>query len=117
MSKFEIKGVELEFDATDADTLDKYLKAIDACAEKSRKLEDPGNDREKLVQMYHDTCGFVKEVFDDVFGLGTGVQICGTNDSVKECQEAYQSLIGEYNRQHAEQIKANEAFFKLVNKK
>lgn len=117
MMTFEINGVILPFDATDADTLDKYLRATEACAEKSRSMEDPGTDRKKVVQMYRDICQSVKTVFDDIFGAGTGEKVCGKNDSANQCREAYAALMKEYNRQQEEAQKANEEFQKLFGDK
>lgn len=117
MMKFEINGVVLPFDATDADTLDKYLKATDACAEKSRNMEDPGTDRVKIVRMYREICQSIKAVFDDIFGAGTGEKVCGANDSANQCREAYAALMKEYNRQQEEAQKANEEFQRLFGDK
>ncbi len=118
MMTIEINGVTLPFDATDADTLDKYLRATDACAERLDSMESPGDNREKIVQMYRDVCQSVKTVFDDIFGAGTGEKVCGSNDSANQCREAYAALITEYNRQQEEATKANEEFQKLfVNNK
>lgn len=113
MLQVEINGVTLPFDATDADTLDRYLKAVDRCAEESGNVGDPGEDREKIVQMYHDICRAIKNVFDDIFGEGTGEKVCGDNDSVRQCQQAYRSLAEEYDRQQREQIRANKEFRQL----
>lgn len=117
MMTIEINGVTLPFDATDADILDKYLRATDACAEKSRSMEAPGEDREKIVQTYRDICQSIKTVFDDIFGAGTGEKVCGPNDSANQCREAYTALIKEYNRQQEEAMKANEEFQKLFGDK
>lgn len=107
MLQVEINGVTLPFDATDADTLDRYLKAVARCAEESRRLGDPGGDREKVVQMYRDMSRTIKNVFDDIFGAGTGEKVCGANDSLRQCCQAYKSLSEEYNRQQKEQAREN----------
>lgn len=117
MLQVEINGVILPFDATDADTLDKYLKAVDRCAEDSRHIEDPGEDREKVVQRYRDMCRIIKNVFDDIFGVGTGEKVCGANDSLRQCCQAYKSLSEEYNRQQKEQARENQELNRILGGK
>lgn len=102
-----INDVDLIFDATDADTLDKYLTAVNDCAKANAKLEPPGDDQKKIVKMYKDTCGTVKKVFDDIFGEGTGEAVCGKGSSLKVCSEAYMTLMKEYDRQQEEQTDRN----------
>lgn len=49
---FQINGIELNFDATDADTLNRYITAMDSCSEKSSEIKEPGDDKKKLVETY-----------------------------------------------------------------
>lgn len=112
-----INGVELVFDATDADTLEKYLGAVEECAQKANAIESPGNDKKKVAEVYRKMCGYIKTAFDEIFGEGAGEKVCGKNDSVRTCREAYQTLMEEYDRQMAEEKIANEEFNRIVNKK
>lgn len=112
-----INGVELIFDASDADTLNNYLTATGVCAEKANKMEDPGKDQAKVVESYRYMCRAVRTVFDDIFGEGTGRKVCGTGDSIRNHREAYMNLTQEYNRQLAEEKKANDEFNKSVKGK
>lgn len=114
---FQINGIELNFDATDADTLNRYITAMDSCSEKSSEIKEPGNDKKKLVETYRKMCGNIKTVFDDIFGEGTGNKVCGQNDSVLECQKAYLALAEEYNRQMEESEELNNAIEKAIGKK
>lgn len=113
----KINGVDLKFDATDADTLDNYLTAVEVCAKKAGSLGDPRDDQKKIVALYHNMCGYIKEAFDTIFGEGTGIAVCGENDSVKTCREAYGQLMEEYNRQQQESSKANEEFLRIMSRK
>lgn len=112
-----INGIELTFDATDAETLDKYLTAIDKCAERANGIENPGEDREKLVKTYRDMCGYMKDAFDDIFGEGTGNKVCGEGNSVHVCRDAYSCLMREYNQQMADEKRLNDEFKKLMKSK
>ncbi len=112
----KINGVELIFDATDADTLDKYLTAVDECSKANAAIKPAGGNQEETIRMYREICGTIKKVFDDIFGEGTGEKVCGKNDSVKTCSEAYISLMEEYNRQHEEQQKRNAVLASFTEK-
>lgn len=96
---------ELNFDATDADTLKKYLDAMINVSEKAENLDKDAPQ----PKQYHYLCKSVKSCFDEIFGAGTGEKICGANDSLRVCTNAYRELVEEYNRQMREQDKANEA--------
>ena len=62
----------LNFDATDADTLQKYLGAMDAIAEKANKFDK----KAPQPKQYRYLCKTVKACFDDIFGAGMGEKIC-----------------------------------------
>lgn len=96
---------ELNFDATDADTLKKYLDAMITVSEKAENLDKDAPQ----PKQYRYLCKSVKSCFDEIFGAGMGEKICGANDSLRVCTNAYRELVEEYNRQMREQDKANEA--------
>ena len=96
----------LNFDATDADTLQKYLDAMDAIRAKASKFDK----KVSQPKQYRYLCKTVKSCFDDIFGAGTGEKICGSNNSLITCTNAIRELIEEYDRQMREQEKANDAF-------
>lgn len=112
----KINGVELMFDATDADTLDKYLTAVEECSKTNAAVKPAGGSQKEIIRMYREICGAVKKLFDEIFGEGTGEKACGRNDSVKTCSEAYLALMEEYDRQHEEQQKRNDALAAYTKK-
>lgn len=112
----KINGVELTFDATDADTLDKYLTAVDECSKANAAIKPAGGNKKETIRLYREICGTVKKVFDDIFGQGTGENVCGKNDSLKACSEAYTALMKEYDRQHEEQQKRNAELEELMTR-
>ena len=95
----------LNFDATDADTLQKYLDAMQIVSEKANRLDKDAPQ----PKQYQYLCETVKPCFDDIFGAGTGEKICGANNSLRACTNALRELVEEYNHQMSEQKRANEA--------
>lgn len=96
---------ELNFDATDADTLKRYLGATKAVSERASMTDAD----QETPEQFRILCESVKTCFDDIFGAGTGEKICGANNSLKVCSNAFRELIEEYNRQMKEQDRANKA--------
>ncbi len=96
---------ELNFDATDADTLKKYLDATKAVSARA----SANNAEMELPEQYRGLCKSVKTCYDDIFGAGVGEKICGKKDSLKICTNAFRELVEEYKRQMQEQNKANAA--------
>lgn len=96
---------ELNFDATDADTLKRYLDAMHTVSEMAEGIEKDA----PMPKQYRYLCKVVKKCFDDIFGSGVGEKICGTNNSLKVCINAFKELVDEYNHQMREQDKANKA--------
>lgn len=96
---------ELNFDATDADTLKRYLGAMKVVSERANSMDAES----ELPEQYRSLCESVKTCFDDIFGTGTGEKICGANNSLRACTNAFRELVEEYNHQMSEQKRANEA--------
>lgn len=101
---------ELNFDATDADTLQKYLDAMQIVSEKANRLDKNAPQ----PKQYQYLCEAVKTCFDDIFGAGTGEKICGANNSLRACTNAFRELVEEYNHQMSEQKRANEALLSTM---
>lgn len=101
---------ELDFDATDADTLKKYLGAMKVVSERANSMDAES----ELPEQYRSLCESVKTCFDDIFGTGTGEKICGTNNSLKVCTNAFRELVDEYNHQMRGQDKANKALLSAM---
>lgn len=101
---------ELNFDATDADTLKRYLGAMKVVSERANSMDAES----ELPEQYRSLCESVKTCFDDIFGTGTGEKICGANNSLKVCTNAFKELVDEYNHQMCEQDKANKALLSTM---
>ena len=75
MSKFEINGVELEFDIYDADTYDAYEKSV----EEVKKISEKANNTETQKHFFNIHSGVFKRCkkhYDEIFGDGTGEKVC-----------------------------------------
>lgn len=98
MSKFEINGVELEYDAFDMDTVEKFTAAKQEVADQVTALADTKD----IVKVGRAQCKAVKGFFDTVFGEGMGEKVCGEKDNLKACAEAYGAMLREDFRQGQE---------------
>lgn len=96
---------ELNFDATDADTLQKYFDAMQIVSAKANGLDKDAPQPKQYLYL----CESVKTCFDAIFGAGAGEKICGANNSLRACTNAFRELVEEYNHQMREQERANEA--------
>ena len=98
MSKFEINGVELEYDAFDMDTVEKFTEAKQEVADQITSLADTKD----IVVMGRAQCKAVKGFFDTVFGEGMGERVCGKKDNLRTCAEAYGAMLQEDLKQGQE---------------
>lgn len=94
---FEVNGVKLEYDAFDADTVEKYVAGKKAVAKAMENLK--GKEAGVMVR---GQCKAVKTFFDSVFGEGKGVEVCGQKDNLRVCAESYAAMLREDNKQGAE---------------
>ena len=91
MSLWKWNDVELEIDMEDYDFLQKYEKAFDAMGIKEEKLQKIGSQSE-IVKEY---CEMFYQLFDDIFGSGTGDKLFGGKKNVRICEECYKDFIFE----------------------
>ena len=104
MDKFELNGVEVEYDAFDADTagaMEAMRKDITKAGETVKNLK---GDTSKMTVAT--LCQAVKKGLDGVFGEGMGEKICGKKHNMLICADVYGALLLEDERQ-AETIKEN----------
>lgn len=92
-----INGVELEFRLYDEDKADvkkKYFEALDKMRSVEKDMPE-GTEKEKNQYL----CGRIKTFFDEVFGAGTGVAVCGSGNDLLTHVEAYDQLVSEQANQ------------------
>ena len=91
MSLWTWNNVELEVDMEDVEFLERYEAAFEKMGETEKTLQKTGNHSE-IVKGY---CRMFYELFDDLFGDGTGEQLfCGKMNS-RICEECYDSFLTE----------------------
>lgn len=97
----KINGVELDFtlyDSANAEMKQRYFEELNKMRTVSQDV--PKEATEKAQTEY--LCNRVKQMFDSVFGEGTGEKVCGTNSNLLLCIGAYDQLVSEQIRQNKE---------------
>lgn len=96
----KINNVELDFDLYDADNVELRKKYYQELEKMKTVAEDlPKGDE---AEQNHYLCKRIKSIFDEVFGRGTGIKVCGSKDNLLTCMKAYEELVSEQMRQDQE---------------
>lgn len=85
----EINGVQLDIDMGDVAFIERYEKAFEKMEENEAKVPKTGTttDRAKaFVSIFY-------ELFDDIFGEGTGNAIFDGKCNIRMCLDAYDDFI------------------------
>lgn len=93
-----INGIDLEFRYFEEQTNKKTVKAQKKVIEAAKKAEDKKSMNEKILIL----CGGIKEGFDLIFGTGTGTSVCGEENDLKKCSDAWCDALEEMRRQGQE---------------
>ncbi len=92
-----INGIELEFNLYDLENpelKERYGAELEKMKHVSEELpEGTALEQNKFL------CGRVKQMFDAVFGKGTGDRVCGRGNDLLTCMAVYEQLITEQIRQ------------------
>lgn len=97
----KINGIELDFtlyDSANVEMRQRYFEELNKMRTISQDV--PKEATEKAQTEY--LCNRVKQMFDSVFGEGTGEKVCGTNSNLLVCMDAYDQLVSEQIRQNKE---------------
>nr|DAO59777.1 MAG TPA: hypothetical protein [Caudoviricetes sp.] len=92
-----INGVELEFNLYDLEN-PELKERYGAELEKMKHIAEELPEGTELEQNKF-LCGRVKQMFDVVFGAGTGDCVCGKGNDLLTCMTVYEQLITEQIRQ------------------
>lgn len=106
----KINDVELEFNCFEEQTAKRIVKA--AKHEEAAKKETANT--KKLSEQIAGTCGWMKSVFDIIFGDGTGDKVCGEKNDMLRCTNAYIELLSEQKRQECEMSQSTERLKSLL---
>lgn len=86
---------EFEFDLFDMETARKYEDAF----EKVVKTLNEIGEEEKFSTSIKKQCEAVRTCIDDVFGEGTGIQVCGEKYNLNTHLDAFEALVDEAVKQ------------------
>ena len=89
MSKWKWNDVELDIDMEDYEFLTKYEEAFRKMGVKEAQLQKVG----KNAAMIKEYCEMFYELFDNIFGLGTGQKLFSGKKNARICEECYDSFI------------------------
>lgn len=89
MSQWKINDLEFEVLLDDADFVERYESAFSKLEEKEKCLQKTGKASD-IVRGY---CKMFYELFDDIFGKGTGDKLFKGRMSASLCEEVYESFI------------------------
>lgn len=91
----KINGIELEFYYMESETNKRFERATKSVSKKANDVENIKKLSEKIDVL----CYAVKECFDMIFGVGTGVEVCGKENNLIKCMHALNELMEEKCRQ------------------
>ena len=87
--KWEYNGVTLEVDLQDADFAASYEKAFARMEESEKELQKVGMNSE-MIRGY---CNLFYQLFDDIYGDGTGERLFSVKKNARMCDEAYRNFL------------------------
>lgn len=98
----EIHGVKLDFSMFDEDKREikeKYYAELEKMSHIKENIPD-GAEQEKNRYL----CQVIKNMFDNIFGEGTGASVCGEGNDLLLHIEAYDLLVNEQIRQQNQYV-------------
>ncbi len=87
--KFTFNGVEKNFDIGSIADNKRFEQAIRNMQEEEPKLPKTGYASDIMQAQVN----MIKKFFDTVFGEGAGNELCGEEDNLNNCYEAYENFI------------------------
>lgn len=93
----EIHGVKLKFQMFNEDEAaikEKYYAELEKMSHITENVPD-GTEKEKNQYL----CDSIKSMFDNIFGNGTGIRVCGKENDLLLHLDAYDKLVSEQIRQ------------------
>ena len=87
--KWEYNGVTLEVDLQDADFAASYEKAFARLEESEKEMQKVGMNSE-MIRGY---CNLFYQLFDDIYGDGTGEKLFAGKKNARMCDEAYRNFL------------------------
>ena len=92
---FKYNGQEKEFDIADVECNKKFEGAVKALQEECNSIPKTG----LASDMMKSQVDIIKRFFDNLFGDGAGVELCGEKDNFNSCFDAYEAILSHINEQ------------------
>lgn len=116
MSQWKYNDVVLEVDMEDVDFQEKYENAFIKMGETEKRLQKIGS----LSGITKEYCQMFYQLFDDIFGSGTGAKLFNGKYNLRLVDEAFDSFLGHckkevdsVNKRRMNTVKK----YKVVNKR
>ena len=91
--------IETDFDYNDADDAERFEKVMKETGEKLSNITEEGKTRAEVIR---ETCEYIFECFDKIFGEETHKKIFKGKCNLIQCIDAYDSLMEEMIKQNNE---------------
>lgn len=88
-TKWEINGLTFELDLEDAETAELYETAFDLMEKEEKQMDKAGKMSEK-IRAY---CKLFENLYDRLFGEGSGKAILGDKPNTRICNEVYDNFL------------------------
>lgn len=86
----KINNVELEFDFTDADDLERFENAVEKAQKDFESISTIGK---KASETIRESCKCIFDCFNTIFGDGTDKKIFGNKTNFNVCMQAFKDLV------------------------
>lgn len=93
-----INGVEMEFKMGDVDFYEKYMEnatKMDAVLDEEIPEEEIKKDYKKAAELLRRKCRAIKGFFKEMFGTDAAEAVCGADENVEMCCDAYNAMAEE----------------------
>jgi hypothetical protein len=99
-TKWEINGLTFELDLEDADTAERYEAAFDQMEVDEKQMPKDGKPSAK-IRAY---CKLFEDLYDRIFGEGSGKAILGDKANTRICNEVYDDFLAFVTKQKQETL-------------
>lgn len=88
-TKWEVNGLTFELDLEDADTAERYETAFEQMEVEEKQMPKDG----KLSEQIRAYCKLFENLYDRIFGEGSGKAILGEKANTRVCNEVYDNFL------------------------
>lgn len=89
---FKWNGAEFKFSITNADMMERFHTAVNKAGERFNEIGESETD-ETDPGVIRRECGFIDEMFDEIFGDGSAQQMFGGEPDIEEHLKAFGKIV------------------------